>query len=113
MRRKLITLLLISSVSLYCTFCGEKTPLNPEQEIQESYFQENNASIDSIVQNPGQQKNDAYRKFSEEKLPMTEENTIEVWLVGVAQQVLALAVWCGMKQTIKIIFLKRIRVARR
>ena len=84
MRRKLITLLLISSVSLYCTFCGEKTSSNPDQ-----------------------QKNDACRKFSEENLPMTEENTIEVWLVGVAQQVLALAVWCGMKQTIKIILLKK------
>ncbi|MDE6530272.1 MAG: hypothetical protein K2K96_05795 [Lachnospiraceae bacterium] len=84
MRRKLITLLLISSFSLYCTFCGEKASLNPDQ-----------------------QENDACRKFSEENLPMNEENTIEIWLVGVAQQVLALAVWCGIKQTIKIILLKK------
>ncbi len=60
-----------------------------------------------MVQNPNQQKEDDCRKSSEENLPMTKENTIKIWLVGVAQQVLALMIWCGMKQTIKFIFLKR------
>ncbi len=108
MRRKLITLLFIASFSLYCTFCGEKTSSKPEQGVQESYFQENNASTESMVQNPNQQKEDASRRSSEDSLSMTKENKIEVWLVGVAQQVLALAVWYGIKQTIKIIFLKKI-----
>ncbi|MDE6687423.1 MAG: hypothetical protein K2K17_08915, partial [Lachnospiraceae bacterium] len=62
---------------------------------------------ESIVQNPSQQKEDANRKSSEENLPVTKKNTIEVWLVGVAQQVLALMIWYGIKQTIKIIFLKK------
>ncbi|MDE6713623.1 MAG: hypothetical protein K2K20_07795 [Lachnospiraceae bacterium] len=113
MRGKFITLLFIASFSFYCTFCGEKPSSNPEQEVQESSFQENDISIESIVQNPSQQKEDANRKSSEENLSVTKENKIEVWLVGVAQQVLALAVWCGIKQTIKIIFIKRIRITRR
>lgn len=107
MRRKFITLLFIASFSFYCTFCGEKASSNPEQEVQESYFQETDTSIESIAQNPSQQKEDANRKSSEENLPVTKENTIEVWLVGVGQQVLALMIWYGIKQTIKIIFLKR------
>lgn len=105
MRRKLITLLFIASFSFYCTFCGEKSSSNPIQGVQESYFQENDASTESMVQNPNQQKEVACGKSSEENLSMTKENTIEVWLVGVAQQVLALAVWYGIKQTIKIIFI--------
>lgn len=107
MRRKLITLLFIASFSFYCTFCGEKTSSNPEQEVQESCFQENDAATESIVQNPGQQKEDVSERTSKEDLLMTKENTIEVWLVGVAQQVFALAVWYGIKQTIKILILKR------
>ncbi len=103
MRRKLITLLFIASFSLYCTFYGEKSSSNPKQGVQESYFQENDTSIESMVQDQNQQKEDACRKSSEENLPITKENTIEIWLVGVTQQVLALAVWYGMKQTIKII----------
>lgn len=107
MRRKFITLLLIASFSFYCTFFGEKTCPNPEQEAQEAYFQGNDTSTEAIAQNPSQQKESANRKYSEEKLPVTKENTIEVWLFGVAQQVLALMIWFGMKQTIKFIFLKR------
>lgn len=113
MRRKIITLLFIVSFSFYCTFCGEKASPNPEQEVQESSFQGNDISIESIVQNPSQQKEDANRKSSEENLSVAKENTIEVWLVGVGQQVFALAVWCGLKQILKIIFLKRFRIARR
>lgn len=60
-----------------------------------------------MVQNPNQQKEDDCEKSSEENLPMTKKNTIENWLFGVAQQVLALAIWYGIKQTLKIIFLKR------
>lgn len=107
MRIKLITLLFIASFSLYGTFCGEKTSSYPEQEIQESYFQENDTSIESMVQNPNQQKEDTSRRSSEDYFSMTRENIIEIWLIGVTQQVLALAIWHGIKQTLKIIFLKR------
>ncbi|MDE6744548.1 MAG: hypothetical protein K2J95_11770 [Lachnospiraceae bacterium] len=113
MRRKFITLLFIASFSFYCTFCGEKSSTSSEQEIQESYSQGTDTSIESVVQNPSQQKEDTNRKSSKESLPVTTENAIEVWLMGVAQQVLALAVWYGIKQTIKIIFIKKIRIARR
>lgn len=107
MCRKFITLLLIISLSLYCSSCREHTFYNTEQEVQESYLQENETSREPVVQNPNPQKEDASGKNSEENLPMTKKNTIENWLFGVAQQVLALAIWYGIKQTIKIIILKR------
>lgn len=99
MNKRWILLLLIVSLSFYCYACGKDIFLNPETNVPAQKVQTETAS-------------DASGAHSDERLPAAADNKAEHWTVKVAQQVLALAIWHGIKQTIQIIVLKRIRFTR-
>lgn len=99
MHKRWILLLLIVSLSFYCFACGKESFSNAETNVQEQDLQEETVS-------------DTTSAPSEKYRSETEENKTENWTVKVAQQVLALAIWHGMKQIIHIIFWKKTRLTR-
>lgn len=99
MHKRWILLLLIVSLSFYCLACGKESFSNTETIVQEQNL-------------PGETVSDTTGAPSEKYRSETEENKAENWTVKVAQQVLALAIWHGMKQLIHLIFWKKTRLTR-
>lgn len=96
MHKRLVILFLIILFSFYCSACGKTAFQNQETEVQEQYLQEEDSS-------------NVCSTLSGDTSTTAENNKAENWTVKVAQQVLALAIWHGIKQTIHIIFWKRIK----